>query len=313
MSLIFHMRCLSVMAILLFSGGNARAVENNVAGVPAEKLNKLNVQFRSNYASAKQEIRKTLGPVIFVVNDQMTLLYKGARKSEPYIHNRFTYLKNLDHVPLSCYVLLINKVDRTLKDDELEQVASLADSIASTQGALEATVGGMPDDRDQDSKRQIRILQSSQEFLKKVQKNKTCTHAELQKFTRSIAADALANIDDAISLQLERMQTITDKWRSEIPEADWAQLHVVLPSGHMPRDQLSTFQFFCSYLNEKSEGHKIIVMEGKDTEEEGLDLLATHILDEKIAIDFFKDDTIMHRDLLSSGAHRWLRKHKLGR
>lgn len=313
MSLVFHMRCLSVMTLLLFWGQSASAVDNDVPGVPAEKLNELNVQFRSNYAAAKQEIRKNLGPVIFVVNDQMTLVYKGVRKSEPYIPNRFTYLKNLDHVPLSCYVLLINKVDRPLSDAEVTQVSTLKESIASTQHALEGNIGGAPGDKEESFRRQIRLLQASREFLKNVQTAKTVTRAQLRQFTRSIAADSLDNIDDAIFLQLERMQAITDKWRAEIPDADWAQLHVVLPSGHMPRDQLSTFQFFSSYLKEKSEGRKIIVMEGKDTEEEGLDLLATHLLDEKIAIDFFKDDTVMHRDLLSGGAHRWLRKHKLGR
>jgi hypothetical protein len=75
---------------------------------------------------------------------------------------------------------------------------------------------------------------------------------------------------------------------------------------------MSALQFVCDYLNEKSEGHEIIVMEGRSTEEEGLDLLATHILDQYIGKDFFKDETVMDRDLLSGVANQWLKNHKVG-
>ena len=43
--------------------------------------------------------------------------------------------------------------------------------------------------------------------------------------------------------------------------------------------------------------------------EPGMDLLATHALDRKVAIDFFKDKWRMHRDLLSDGARQYLKKH----
>jgi hypothetical protein len=45
------------------------------------------------------------------------------------------------------------------------------------------------------------------------------------------------------------------------------------------------------------------------TEEAGLNILATHVLDEQIAVDFFDDPWRMHRDLLSDGASRYLKAH----
>lgn len=294
----------------------------------SDKLNQLNVTFRENYSTAKQEIRRRLGPVIFVTGDHMTLLYKGERKTEIFIPDKYTFLKNVDHIPLMCYVALINKCERRLTADELNAIGSLADSIAAMETQLktsqwqsspDTTSGGAIELQQsaqsaqaEEQPRQLRMVRASLDLLEQVKNDKAVERSKLQKFARSVSSDAKANIEGAIGAQLARMQEITDKWRAEIPQKDWNNVHVVLSTGHMARDRMSAFQFFCDYLNEESEGSKIIVMEGLSTEEEGLDLLATHILDNFIAVDFFKDETIMHRDLLSGGAHRWLKKHKVG-
>jgi hypothetical protein len=64
-------------------------------------------------------------------------------------------------------------------------------------------------------------------------------------------------------------------------------------------------------LGVKREGDKIVFSEGPSEESDALNLLHTHMLDKKIAQSFFNDSWRMHRDLLSDGAARFLRSHKL--
>ena len=84
-------------------------------------------------------------------------------------------------------------------------------------------------------------------------------------------------------------------------------------TSHMPRQGLLSFQYFSKLLNQAQEGDQIIVAESAGTtdEEQAIDLLLTHMLDGKVAVEFFKDPWRMHRDLLSDGAKEWLEKHKL--
>lgn len=272
-----------------------------------DPLNQLNAGFRSRYANAKREILQNLGPVIFVSGDQMTLIYNGAKKSERFIPEGYIYFKDVDHIPLACYVTLVNKTNRTLTAEETKDLSDFAKSIRKAQTSLTGTVSG----DKQELTRQQFLVQLSLDFLSAAVEDGKVSHDQLQSFARTAAPESLSNINSAIGLQLAKMQEITDKWRAELSPKEWEKLHVVLTTGHMPRRHLSAFQFFCNYLNEKEEGKKVIVMEGVDTEEAGLDLLVTHILDGHIAVDFFNEPWIMHSDLLSGGARAWLKKHRV--
>lgn len=284
----------------------ATAAEPDKADV---KLAELNALFRGNYALAKQEIRKELGPIIFIAFNDMTLIYKGERTTETFIPDRYTYFKEVDHVPLACYVTLINKTNRKLNDDEIKAVEKLSEESQAAQKLIAARASGNKEQNQPETDRQLRLLSAAIDFLARVSKEREISHNQLRTFVRSVNADTIKNMQAATEAQLQEMQRITDKWRSKIPAEDWSRLHVIIASSHMPRHKLSGFQFFQNYLGEKVEGHKIIVMEGLTTEEEGLDLLATHILDGKIAVDYFAEPEIMHSDLLSGSARKWLKKH----
>lgn len=283
------------------------AVASEGISTAMDPLNQLNAGFRSRYTNAKREIRQNLGPIIFVSGDQMTLIYKGAKKSEHFIPEGYTYFKDVDHIPLACYVSLVNKTDRALTTEETQDLSTFLDAISKVKAQLTGTISGDKLELD----RQLDLVQSSIDFLSAAIKDSKVTHKQLQSFARSVASASRANIDTAIGMQLAKMQEITDRWRADVPAADWENIHVILSTLHMPRNKLSAFQFFCDYLHEKEEGGKVILMEGMDTEEAGIDLLVTHILDGHIAVDFFNEPSIMHSDLLSGGAHAWLKKHKI--
>ena len=79
----------------------------------------------------------------------------------------------------------------------------------------------------------------------------------------------------------------------------------------MPRPGLLSYQYFSKLLNQNQEGEQIIVAEGLTDEEQAIDLLLTHIIDGKVAVEFFQDPWRMHRDLLSDGGELYLKEHKL--
>jgi hypothetical protein len=90
-------------------------------------------------------------------------------------------------------------------------------------------------------------------------------------------------------------------------------MYVFIATAHMPRQELIAYQYFAKLLNQSQEGDRVIVGENPETETEqqGIDLLLTHILDRQIAIQFFNDPWRMHRDLLSDAGKKWLSEHKL--
>jgi hypothetical protein len=79
----------------------------------------------------------------------------------------------------------------------------------------------------------------------------------------------------------------------------------------MPREQHASFQYFSKVLGVKREGRQNRLQRRPSRGKDALNLLHTHMLDKKIAQSFFDDRWRMHRDLLSDGAARYLRSHKL--
>jgi len=161
--------------------------------------------------------------------------------------------------------------------------------------------------------RQKRILDESLSLMDEAMRNKMVTRESLLRFVKSVRKDVSANLDEAVAIELASLDDCVCSATKEMSEAEWKQLHVVIMSSHMPRNANRVMQYFQKLLGEDREGKRIIYMEGPDDNEKALDLLATHILDFDIGNVFFGDPWRMHNDLLSQGAAKYLRKHKIQR
>ncbi|MBI2811019.1 MAG: hypothetical protein HYX67_09355 [Candidatus Melainabacteria bacterium] len=164
-----------------------------------------------------------------------------------------------------------------------------------------------------DDARQDALIAKTLTFLDKTIKEKRVSADDLQSYTRATSVPDLENAYEAVSSQLTSMDKTMAKWRKEMTPAQWNNLYVFIATAHMPRQELLAYQYFAKLLNQSQEGDRIVVGEnpGTTTEEQGIDLLLTHILDRKIAIQFFNDPWRMHRDLLSDAGKKWLQEHKL--
>jgi len=278
-------------------GGPAAASPTPLA---FDHVNKL---FRKNYAEAKQEILRKLGPVIICTGDTITLQRGVTRESHIFIKPRYSGLKEIAHITLGTYVLLINHIDEKLSTDVMARLKEFKESIETAKAQL--TNEGL---EQSDFDNQEELIAKTLAFQDEVLKAGTVSRAELREYSRSVGALNLSNANGAASSQLDTIDGIVAKWRANMTPREWNSMYVIVVTGHMPRQAQASFQYFSRLLKQKVEGERIIVMESAQTNEQAVDLLLTHILDGDVAVDFFKDRWRMHRDLLSDGAKKHLSK-----
>lgn len=262
----------------------------------------MNTKFREIYLTAKNEAIAKSGPVIIVYFDRIALLNGDKKEEVPNVLDDLTTLKSIDHIPLALYSLLHDKTQLSEKD--LKTIKEFGQLVEN--GRADLVKHDLPK-RTLD--RQYKIIDKCRAFIDKCSKFEKVADGALQALTRELAPDLLENAYDAISSQLRVIDKTMIKWKGTMSESDWSRFHVVIAGGHMPRQANSNFQYFSRLLKEKEEGERIIYMEGLSQESDALALLGTHVLDEGVAVSFFKDKWRMHRDLLSDGAARYLREH----
>ncbi|HEY9677733.1 MAG TPA: hypothetical protein V6C76_06975 [Drouetiella sp.] len=304
----------AALSILSLVGLSAAAYpyDSDKTKVESEKplaLNEVNIQFRKDYADAKHEIRDHLGSLILCINDDMILQHGKERSTINFIKPHYTGLKEVSHITLDTFVLLTNHTGEKLSSEKitrLEQfklaVLQAAPKVKTDEGLSAA-----------DDPREDHLIEKSVAFLSHVIERKEVSKEELRTYVRETAKPDLENAYEAAGSQITVMDNALGEWRKQLTADEWQKLHVIIVTHHMPRQELLAFQYFQKVLNQKQEGERIIVAETTDpmTEEQAIDLLLTHILDGKIATEFFDDPWRMHRDLLADGAKKWLETHPL--
>ncbi len=269
-------------------------------------LTKLNEKFRLLYGEAKAKVLSTEStPVIICYGDHMQLIFGDKRDQIAFIPASYTALKVVDHIPLAVFSLLQDNTDKPLSAKVKADLAELKELTAKARPELPsqhypaATMA-----------RQNIIIDTSMEFVDSILAAGQVSSKSLNNFVEALRPEILENAYEAISAQLEKQDEKVAQWKIDLGPA-WNNLKVVIVGGHMPREQNASFQYFCKVLGVKREGDKIVFSEGPAEESDALNLLHTHMLDKKIAQSFFNDSWRMHRDLLSDGAARYLRSHKL--
>lgn len=260
--------------------------------------------FRTAYAQAKKDILAKSGPVIVAAGDKVYLINNGKREEQNTISPEYTLLKTVDHIPLALFVLLEKRLDASFAGDTQQ---ALNDLIRLTSEMLPSvSTANIPTTT---KKRLTTMLERSHTFAGKILADGRVSRSQLDAFIAEIRQPTLDNIYDAVILELSSLDGYVQKWRKGMTPEQWSKVHVVVTGGHMPRDRERRMQYFSVLLGEKREGQRLIFMEGSDDVDRALDLLATHILDESIGQEYFKDKWRMHRDLLSDAAARYLRAH----
>jgi hypothetical protein len=267
-----------------------------------DPLTTVNDAFRAAYRKAKEGILARCGPVVVVEGDDL-VLKKGDRRVEAhYTPTAYHVLKAFAHIPLALDVILATRAGAAPLDEpvvgELRQFRGLI-------AAVESTIASQGLDAEQ-VERQRKLIAECVKFLDSVVASRKCSREDRVGFARRMCPLVMANAAEAARAELDALHRQVIAWKSEMTEAEWKGLSVVIMGSQMPRKESSAVQYFARLLGEPGEGRRITYAESIRDEAKALDLMATRSLDTEIGVDFFNDPLRMHRDLLSDAAKDYL-------
>jgi hypothetical protein len=269
-------------------------------------LEKVDQRFRGIYASSREESLKNCGPIILVKDNQLIVLHDGKRAQFPFHVGDYDVLKTIDHVVLSLFLVLPKNMDTELDQKTLAALQNVKGMIKASRSALSGC--HLP---GKTLERQGAILDESDHFIDTIVETRYVNSLKWRRFADDLNPQLFANMNEAIAAELDSLDRQLTSAAKTLSRQDLDSLHVIVFGGHMARDQSALMQFFQTALGQKREGDRLIYCEGADNETQGLDLLATHILDASIGTGFFSDRWRMHRDLLCDGARRYLARHHI--
>jgi hypothetical protein len=290
------------MLLLLGSAAGATAQTTAPPAGPTQPpaLTALNNAFRTAYADAKTRVLAASGPTLIVNGDNFALLRHGQRIEANVGTPIYDPVKTIAHIPLAIYVTL-TPGDGAIDDNRLKTLVGLRELIPPAEASLDTLklpAGTLA--------RQQRIVAGSLAFLDDVAGRRKFERSRLLEFTHGMAPLVMENVADATRAQLEATHAAVSKWRRDLSQQEWNELHVLIIGPHMPREDLVVTQYFLRLLNEPGEGRRVVYAESLWDEPRALDLLSTHLLDGGVGDAFFGDYMRMHRDLLGDAAKEYL-------
>jgi hypothetical protein len=274
-------------------------------------LNVLNQTFHENYNQLirfeVQHLGDSVRPVMVFTGDTLVFKYRGKREAVRIIPLAYHQLKAIDHLSLSIFTLvspwpegiitdsnlLKLKIQETLCSNVLEELStfSFSDSIF---------------------KRQEKIILHSRNYLRMLLKEKIYRRQDRNLFAKNSKQYLLANTDEAARLEITNLHAQVSQWLKPLSPTSRNHLYVVIGSSHQARYRELTVQYFDKILSEKSDGsahseNRLVFAESVFNEAGCLSMLARHLIDQEIGLEFFDDRYRMQRDLLSDAASRYLK------
>jgi hypothetical protein len=272
---------------------------------PTNPLDNLDNNFMKTYDARTGVVRATNPPFIEVSGGSLFLHLHGQDAikvrvlTDPYHH-----LKDVAHIPFTIYLLLYDRGNAQLSDEQLGPIHDLQVQLTAAQEAL-ASEGFEPVQLD----RQRQIFDASTRLIEVVLENRTVDQGMLKTYARTMAPLMLKNADEAGCFQVQATHKQILAWKPMFTQQDWKNLHVVIKNSHQPRYREASTQYFAWLLGGSSptwalpgETNRVIYVEalfGKQTaEDELLDVL----VDFEASRFFFGNEWRMTEDILSDGA-----------
>lgn len=318
-----NLNALKILLLLFFM--NIDIILNACPNSPetVNLLQDLNGCFREVYGVQKKSALGTLPVIIIAKGDSLILYEKGKRTEVKYLPSLYHRYKEVSHVPVLLYLLI--KGDNDLSEPKLNRLNEIKKSITSILNTFQNDV--FSDEEISDSKN---ILNSCLTFIDTLLREKKSGCESQLAFFRRLGPLLLKNASQASFLQLDSLNTQVQEWKKLFPKEEWNQIAIVVMGPQMPRVGEVTMQYFARLTGKQLEkpnvggdwlrqgqyvtddpskiNRRLVYAEGLQTEEEALNLLATHIIDEDIGFVFFEDEMRMQCDLLSEGASRRLKE-----
>jgi hypothetical protein len=269
---------------------------------PTDPLLALNDASRAAYRRAKEAALARTGPVIFVEGDNLVLKHGDLRTEARFTPDVYHALKSVSHIPLALDVMLtsVHDGDR-VGDDLLDDLRRYRGLIVGARERVETLRLGPGQ-----AQRQTEIILASLRFIDSLFKSRTCEQGARTAFVHRMAPLVMANAAEAARGDLDGLHRLVSRWRDQMPAGEWNRLTVIVMGRALPRKGNLAVQYFSRLLGETGEGRRVVYAESLFDEPKALDLLASHLVDTQVGLDFFDDPTRLHRDLLGDVAKEYL-------
>lgn len=264
-------------------------------------LTNVNQSFLSCYKERKQEVKCTLGvemPVLILNGDDLILRHQGRRIQETYVSEHYHQLKSIAHI--ACLIHTLYVLPSPIARDKIIR------HIEEIRAAVQANK----------LKKYIPVLD---EYVKILQEGKSGIHSLIK-----LKAPLNQMIQEAAIDRIDALDERVNNLKADLGH-DWDTLSVIVMGPPMPREGELGMQYFYSALSaEKSpcphisssltnsahafQGKRLIYAESIDEEDKALDLLVTHICDEKMGEEVLGDPSVMRGDILRDATERYLRE-----
>lgn len=289
-----------LFAFFVLAPGTALAQDPKVYGV--QELEQLNVTFRSYYAIARAaELRRT-GPILVVAFEELVLIDHGERKkAENFTPPIYHQLKAIAHVPLSIYLFSAARGPVPLNEGDMGELRRFRTQVAEGRRAM-AALDLSPSTRAVHE----RILDRSLAALDSAIAAGRLDPAAIRAFCAASRPDIDASVREAARAQLDGLHALAARWRTEMGDAAWKTMPVIVQGIRQARPDNLQFGYFQRALGGDAEPLRLVYAESIFEEPAATRLMGTILLDRGMSDAFFGDSLRLERDLMGDAAHEWL-------
>ncbi len=277
-------------------------------------ISELNNSFHHSYNllihKRIEELGRADSPVLVIENDAAILLWNGDKEEKPFVPDLYHKVKSIGHVSFGLYITLQNNgVGRV--SDEL-----LADLAHQKELCLEALkILSKEEIPAEYMDVQSKTLENAIETINTILENGEISDSWADSFARDNSPLFLESAELCVALELDVLNDVVMKWKSQMSAAQWDALLVVICSGHQARYRNAALQYFDKVLDQK-EGtgarleDRIVYGENIHGLDAAIDILARHLMDQQSSKDLFGSKSKLQEDLMADAAESYLNQQK---
>lgn len=280
------------------------------SGPLAEINQKFHEDYERSIAQVTSTFRKPGGPTILLFTMKKLILYhNGIREEQEFIPPLYHQIKAIEHHPIALYGTLQAYEGQKLTD-------SLRDFLRERSKLLQETLSSINEQNWYPNfvDNQKTLIADSIEYINQVLGEGRINSEKLSSYARQVNPKMVRGVNEAAAAELE---LLNEKVKNLLAKEKWQSPYVVICSFHQARHGELVTQYFERVFNEfqgdaAQREERIVFAESMfDDEPKALRLLASHILDGKIASAFFRDPKRVQSDVLMDAASFWLWEHAM--
>lgn len=258
----------------------------------------LNDWFTYNYAKGLRAVENAIFdgslPVLIRLGDDLITLHGQQRQTQAILSDRYHALKSVCHLPLALYMDLKEFCNKKLPPQNLQRLRALERELAT----FEADETAMQS-----------VLDTTRALIDELNSGRPLTEQRLIDYERNTRDAVSRCIYLAAQDELFRLHACVSRFTEVFTASQWQSLRVIICASHQSRYRESTRQYFKTLLQEhQGIEEQVLYAENCASEQDAMQLLATHLLDRELAEFFLGSPLDLQQDVLGDAAQRVISK-----